>query len=216
MATREVPIVVHSTARVTVSKFGEFTPVIGVTGSTLHVLETKANHSNSMEFLEKAGLRPLKYQEALQLLMNDETLKNSLKGKWFYIEGKGLDKKLELYTIAEKGELAETKADVSIERTVRVWNGPHPLSLGVNSDFAAVYGGRFGLGADDVSRNVAPVVVGVPKLEPKLSQAEPASPIGSMLRKGKNTVLEVTTDGGITYDLPSAVSVKVKETKTNN
>jgi len=60
--------------------------------------------------------------------------------------------------------LAGRKEDTSGEKTVRVWQGPHPLSLGVDSanDVARDYG-RFNLNADYGPSNVAPVVVGEPK-----------------------------------------------------
>ncbi len=154
------------------SKFGDFKPILGAT-SILHVLETSANHSKSMELLEKAGLRPLKYQEILPLLMKDETLKNSLKGKWFYLAGKGLEED-GIYTINEKGDLAKIENDkLSIENKVRAWKGPYPLSLDVYSDNgAAGYSRRFylGLGAPNGPLNAAPVVVGVPK---ERSELEP-------------------------------------------
>lgn len=176
MATRETPIIIPTTATIPASKFGEFKPVVGTTGTILYTLKTETNHSDSMKLLEESDLRPLKYPEILSLLMRDETLKNSLKGQWFYLEGKVLDKKSELYTIDEKEKFAERKGDVSFERTVRVWNGTNPLSLVVFSDVnSAVCDRRFGLDASNEPHNAAPVVIGVPKLEPELSQTKAPS-----------------------------------------
>lgn len=209
MATREAPLILHATATIPASKFGEFKPVVGSTGTILYTLKTEANHSNSMKLLDEAGLRPLTRQEILPLLMKDETLKNSLKGKWFYLAGEGL-KEDGIYTINSKGDLVTLGGEkVSVQNRVRAFKGPHLLSLVVISDRGSPqYGGRFGLAANCGFSVRAPVVVGVPKLEPKPSQAEPASPVGSMLRLDKDQVLELTFPGGVTTTL-NVVSAKV-------
>ena len=80
MATRENTLSAQTTATASTSKFGEFEPFVGATKSILYILKSEANHSKSMKLLDEAGLRPLKYQEILPLLMRDETFKNALKG----------------------------------------------------------------------------------------------------------------------------------------
>lgn len=177
MATKETKLAIQQTVSTIELKFGDFKPIVGTTGSTLHVLETNANHSRSMDLLDKAGLRPLEYQEILPLLMKDETLKNSLKGKWFYLAGRGLNED-GIYTIDDKGELAKIDVkELPIENKVRVWSGKNQLSFLVNSDYnTASYGGRFGLDAYAGPHVVAPIVVG----KPKLSLSEQAD---ALLRK---------------------------------
>ena len=121
-----------------------------------------------MKLLSEAGLRPLSYQELLPLLMEDEQLRNTLKGKRFWIAGQGMNKN-GIFTIDEKGELVPLlqgffKKKTSVEQKVRVFSGNQPLSFGVDSDYgAADLGRRFNLLADVVPQFVAPVVVGVPK-----------------------------------------------------
>jgi len=214
MATREVSITMQSTAPVPTLKYGDFNPVVGTTNTTLYVLKTEANHSNSMTLLKEAGLRPLNGKEILPLLMKDETLKDSLKGKWFYLAGEGL-KEDGIYTLDAKGDLEKVGSrNLSIENKVRAFKGPHPLSLDVFSDYnAAVFGGRFFLVAYYEPHYVAPVVVGVPKERPELSQAELASQVGSMLRLDEGKVLEVTFQGGVTTTFKNAISAKVLERK---
>jgi len=193
-ATKEAP---QSTA----IKQG-FKQVTGVTGNSILVLNQGADYSKSMKVLEDANLRPLKHQEILLLLINDSALKESLKGKWFYIEGKGMDKN-GLFTVDNKGELVERKGMVSTENIVRVWSGSNPLSFVVNSDInAAYYGRRFVLDAYGGPGVVASVVVGVAKdwkLELKQAPSgtngrEAAAPqIEGMLRVEKENTLVVLT-----------------------
>lgn len=155
--------------RPTAAKQG-FKQIIDSSLSAMFVLEKQANHAKSMEILAKANLVPYERQEILLLLTKDFVLKGALKGKWFYIAGKGIDND-GLFTIDEKGELVERKGNVSVEDTVRVWKGNNPLSLGVYSGVGvALCGGRFGLYAYDGPADVAPVVVGKAKAEPKLEQ----------------------------------------------
>ena len=141
-----------------------FRQVRGATGKTLYILEKEANHSESMKLLSEAGLRPLSYQELLPLLMKDEQLRNTLKGKWFWIAGQGMYKR-GMFTINKKGELREIAREEkpSAERKVYVWSGDQPLSFVVYSDAVAAYDGRrFNLSAGYEPLLVAPVVVGVP------------------------------------------------------
>lgn len=145
----------------------EFKQIRGDTKSVLYVLEKNADYTDSLALLDNADLRMLRYQEILPLLMGDETLKNQLKGYWFFLEGKGFEKELETYTIDEKGELIEIKGEISNERIVRVWNGQNPPLLGISSaDPASCNNGRFFLNAYGGPRSVTPIVVGVPKQNP--------------------------------------------------
>ena len=141
-----------------------FRQVKGATGKTLYILEKEANHPDSMKLLSEAGLRPLSYREILSLLMEDEQLKNALKGKQFWLAGKGIEKE-GILTINEKGELREIAREEkpSAERKVYVWSGDQPLSFKVYlDDFAANVGRRFSLNAYLEPQGVAPVVAGVP------------------------------------------------------
>ena len=143
-----------------------FKPVKGATGKILYILKKEATHPDSMKLLSEAGLRPMTYQELLPLLMEDEQLRNTLKGKLFWIAGQGMNKN-GIFTIDEKGELVPLpqgffKKKTSVEQKVRVFSGNQPLSFGVDSDYgAADLGRRFNLLADVVPQFVAPVVVGV-------------------------------------------------------
>jgi hypothetical protein len=163
VATKNAILTAQSAVAAPATKFGDFKPIVGTTGSILYVLENGANQPASMKHLEDAGLMPFEEKEILSILIKDKQLKNFLKGKWFYLAGSGTDKG-GLYTINEDGSLAKGKGK-SIENTVRVWSGDKPLSLDVYSDGGTAYcGGRFLLNADDDPALVAPVVVGKPKL----------------------------------------------------
>lgn len=165
------PMVVKETRQ----KLG-FEEVATSTGIALHITETKADHPTSKGLLEKADLTFLTYQEALSILTKDDKLTESLKDKWFYLAGEGLNKKLDLYTINDKGELVKRTKNIPVEMTVRVWNGTNPLSLDVYSDGrAAQLGRRFGLDANYEPYVVAPVVVGRAKQREEV--------VDSMLRK---------------------------------
>jgi hypothetical protein len=155
-------------------KFGDFKQIVGTTNSTLYVLETDANYSKSMKLLDKADLRPLKYQEVLSLLMKDDKLKKSVEGKGFWLAGKGLyegeiyplvGKGLDgkgIYTINEGGDLARIEnKKLSLENRVHVFGGSNPLSLEVYS--YTDFGWRFKLDAGKKPQDVEDIVVGVPK-----------------------------------------------------
>lgn len=121
------------------------------------VSEQRGNHTQSMELLSKNGLRPLTYQEALVLAPE---LIAQLKGKWFYLNGKG-NVSDGIYTFNKSGELIELSGKGSIDQKVRVWSGKQPLSLHVDSGDARNYGWRFDLVGYVSPDDVAPVVVGV-------------------------------------------------------
>ncbi len=126
--------------------------------ATIKVLEQRGNHAQSMDILAKNGLRPLTYQEALS---RSSELIEKLKGKWFYLDGKGIAGS-GIYTFNENGALVAPKGNEALDQKVRVWSGSNPLSLFVNSDNVARYlGRRFYLGGGDLPYGVAPVVVGV-------------------------------------------------------
>ena len=169
MATKRTAITTQPTTTASTNKFGEFRPITGTTGSTIYVLDKGANHPASVKLLEDAGLTLFTENEILSILVKDEQLKATLKGKWFYLAGNGTEK-TGLYTINSDGNLTGGKGQ-SIENTVRVWPGKNPLSLGVDSDdVAADCGWRFLLGASCGPVSAAPVVVGKPK--PSTSQVE--------------------------------------------
>jgi hypothetical protein len=125
---------------------------------SIEVISQRANHPKSMEILAKHGLRPLTYREALS---RSSELINTLKGKWFYLDGQGMQK-FGIHTFNEKGKLVGLTGNESIDQKVRVWPGNNPLSLLVYSDDGARdLGRRYELNADDGPSLVAPVVVGV-------------------------------------------------------
>ncbi len=120
---------------------------------------TEANQKASMALLKQNGFRALTYQEALVKIDQNPELKEQLKGKWFYLDGKG-SALSGYYTFNGKGELTQGKGDM--EKTVCVWNGNQPLSLDVHSDYdARVSERRFYLDAYDSPDDAARVVVGV-------------------------------------------------------
>ena len=130
-----------------------------VNSTTVLISETKANYADSKALLEKNGLRLMAYQEALVLIDKNPELKEQLKGKWFYLAGKGLEES-EYHTFDNEGKLTKGKGD--IEKTVYLWNGKNPLSLDVHADGDARFSERrFDLDAADDPQFVAPVVVGV-------------------------------------------------------
>jgi hypothetical protein len=95
-------------------------------------------------------------------------LKKWLKGRWLYLDGKGSELS-GFYIFNEKGELAKIsgpailkKGKGDLEKIVFVLKGSQPLSLLVQTDDFARYGGfRFGIYATYGHSDVAGVVVGV-------------------------------------------------------
>ncbi len=192
MPTRNAPLVVQSTVATSTGKFGDFKPIVGTTGSTLHVLEIEANHPKSMKLLDQAGLMPYTRKEMLSILVKDEQLKEYLKRKSLYLAETGA-KERDLYTVNEDGSITQGKG-TSIENTVRVWHGNNPLSLGVLSDDnASYYGWRFILVADSEPDDVAPVVVG----KPKLSLSEPADKLLSEIEDQTASLRRSETTQGL-------------------
>ena len=124
--------------------------------ASLHISVQGADYARSMEILAKNGLRPLTYLEAFSRFPE---LITELRGKWFYLAGKGLDKKSGFYTFNELGELAELAGNETYDRKVRVWSGDQPLSIYVASSTRDA--GRFYFGAIVPPYHVAWAVVGV-------------------------------------------------------
>ncbi len=130
-----------------------------VSKTAVFIAQTKADHKNSMSLLQQNGVRPLTYQEAIIKIDQNPELKEQLKGKWFYLDGKG-SQLSGFYTFNDKGELTQGKGD--IEKTVYVWKGSQSFSLGVHGDSnARRYERRFTLVAVSGPADVAAVVVGV-------------------------------------------------------
>lgn len=134
-----------------------------VGNSGVQVSETESDYRQSMDLLERHGMKALTYQEALVILMKDEVLKNSLKDRWFWLAGSGIDRE-ESFTIDEKGELVRS-TEKNMEKLVRAWSGNKvPYLVVLPDEFAAYIGRRFGIGGYDAwPGDVAPVVVGVNK-----------------------------------------------------
>ena len=131
-----------------------------VRNSGVFIAWTEANREDSMRLLQQNGLRALTYQEAIVKIDQNPELKDQLKGKWFYLIGKG-SVLSRYYTFNDKGELTQGKGD--IEKTVHAWKGSQPLSFFVLTDGAASTDGRrYVLGACYSPVSAAWVVVGVP------------------------------------------------------
>jgi hypothetical protein len=139
---------------------------IGTTG--VFIAHKQANQEISMNLLQQNSFRALTYQEAFVKMDQNPELKEQLKGRWLYLNGKGselsgfyiFDDKGELSKIAGPSILKKGKGD--LEKIVFVLKGSEPLSLLVQTDDFARYGGfRFGIYATYGHSDVAGVVVGV-------------------------------------------------------
>ena len=118
-------------------QMAQFKEIQTSTGKSVFILEQRADYKKSMDVLKKNNLRPFTYQEALVRISEDSNLRDSLKGKWFYLDGEGF-KYDRLYTFNEKGELAkinDKEAELSSEKKVLTYSGMNSLSLNVCSDF---------------------------------------------------------------------------------
>ena len=139
---------------------------IGTTG--VFIAHTRADQENSMNLLQQNGFRALTYQEAFVKLDQNPELKEQLKGRWLYLDGKGSELS-GFYISDEKGELSKIagpsilkKGKGNLEKIVFVLKGSEPLSLLVQTDDFARYGGfRFGIYATYGHSDVAGMVVGV-------------------------------------------------------
>ena len=131
-----------------------------INATAVHISETRANRANSMALLQQNGLRPMTYQEAIVLIDRNRELKAQLKGKWFYLDGKGL-RESGCYTFDNEGKLVIGMKG-GIEKTVHVYSGNGQLSLDVREEDDARRGeGRFGLDAIGDPSNVATAVLGI-------------------------------------------------------
>ncbi|MCW4003343.1 MAG: hypothetical protein NWE95_05455 [Candidatus Bathyarchaeota archaeon] len=139
---------------------------VGTTG--VFMAHTQANQENSMQLLQQNGFRALTTQEALNKIDQNQELKEQLKGRWLYLDEKGSELS-GFYMFNEKGELAKIagpamlkKGKGDLEKIVFVLKGSEPLSLLVQTDDFARYGGfRFDIYATYGHSDVAGVVVGV-------------------------------------------------------
>ena len=134
----------------------------------------KAHHDNSMKLLKENGLEALTPQKALVLIDQNPGLKEQLKGKWFYLAGKGRSI-LGYFTFNEKGERSEGAGDP--EKTVHVvMNGKSPFSLHIHSDdlFAKV-NWRYYLIPDYILSVHASVVVGLRSSQTEAKVTETAT-----------------------------------------
>ena len=146
-----------------------------INASGVFIAQIKANHEDSMFILRQKGLRPLIYQEALVKIDQNSELLEKLNGKWFYLDGKGLQLS-GYYTFNDDGELTQKTKDT--ERTVRVWAGEQPLSLYVHADHYVKSKGHYDIDAFANPSTIMLAVVGVkighevvtPKIE--VSRAE--------------------------------------------
>ncbi len=142
------------------------TKLIELNASTIHIYDRPANYIDSMIFLHENGLRALTYQEALIGISGDLSIKERLKGKWFYLSGKGI-KELGYYSFNDKGKIIQQNAD--LERTIYVYSGNKPLSLNVNIDPISSFDiRRFSLSAHLDPKFVAPMIVGIKEEEKEL------------------------------------------------
>jgi hypothetical protein len=139
---------------------------VGKTG--VFIANTQANQENSMKLLKQNGLRALTTKEALTKIDQSQELKDQLKGRWLYLGEKGTELS-GFYMFDEKGELTKIsgpailkKGKGDLEKIVFILKGSHPLSLLVQTDDFARYGGfRSGIYATYGHSDVAGVVVGI-------------------------------------------------------
>jgi hypothetical protein len=128
---------------------------------------THANQENAMGLLKQNGLRALTHEALTKIDQNPE-LKEQLKGRWLYLDEKGSELS-GFYIFNEKGGLEKIAGSAilkrgkgDLEKIVFVLKGSQPLSLLVQTDDFARYGGfRFGIYAPYGHSDVAGVVVGV-------------------------------------------------------
>ncbi|MCW4002726.1 MAG: hypothetical protein NWE95_02300, partial [Candidatus Bathyarchaeota archaeon] len=138
---------------------------VGATG--VFMAHAQANQEESLKLLKQNGLRALTTQEALIRIDQNQELKEQLKGRWFYLAEKGAElsgffmfnEKGKLEKIAGPAILKKGKGD--LEKIVFVLKGSYPLSLLVQTDDFARYGGfRFGIYATYGHSDIAGVIVG--------------------------------------------------------
>jgi hypothetical protein len=111
-----------------------------------------------MKILVDGGLRPLTFREALS---HTSELMNELKGKWFYLDGKGIEE-AGVYAFDARGEFARPTAREHPNRMIQIYSGVHPLHFDIGSDdLTRFHSRRFVLSGNDTPDFHAPVVVGI-------------------------------------------------------
>ena len=129
---------------------------------------SSADQKTSMDLLKQNGLRALSYQEALTKIDQSPELKEALKGRWLYLSGKGWEKS-GFFSFDDAGELTKIagpailkKGKGDLERFIFFLKGSEPISLLVQTDDFARYGGfRYGIYASYGHTDIAGAVVGV-------------------------------------------------------
>ena len=125
------------------------------------VLQKDANYKYSKKLLKQQGLRLLTIEEMLFAISKDPSLRDRLRFKWAYIEGRCKEEK-GLYTIESDFSLKKSDSAITKEE-VMCSPGPHPLQFGVDHQ----QHGRLCLTGDLHPVSVAPLVIGVPISKPK-------------------------------------------------
>ncbi len=131
---------------------------------TLFVSDQGMNYEQSMRLLADNGLRPLTYQEALS---RAPELIKSLKGKWFFLDGKGITEN-GIHAFDAHGELIKPIGNETYDQKVYVWSDNRPLAFSVLTDDRGY--SRFEIIAIYGSDRIAQAVVGV-EIEPGLQEA---------------------------------------------
>ncbi|MHB1830222.1 MAG: hypothetical protein ACYCO0_02415 [Candidatus Micrarchaeaceae archaeon] len=164
----------------------------------------------SFKLLAKNGLRALTYQEALSLPAQQL---NQLKGKWFYLDGKGINEN-GIYTFNDKGELSKANGNESVDKKVRVWSGNQPLALNVLSDYDARGDGRrFDLNGGSWRNIVAPVVVGVKQAQAgSVAATQKNEELARLLRVGEGQSIVLTYPNGMKTEtrVPEGTTVHIE------
>ena len=112
---------------------------------SLFVSHQIADHSESMKLLADNGLRPITYREAL---VRAPELIEKLRGRWFWLDGKGI-REDGTYAYDANGELAKPTGKETIKKKIHVFPGDQPLFLSVFANYTAeVISARFGLYGD--------------------------------------------------------------------
>ena len=129
----------------------------------IEIIETAADYADSMRILQERRLKPLIYEGILLVLDLDPKRKEQLKGKWFWIEGRGLEMRGD-YTLQPDGSLKEGRSS-NPEKIVQCIAGSQPLWFGVCADAGipdlCYIDRRYTLSAASPPDQAAPVVVGV-------------------------------------------------------
>ena len=144
--------------------FRELNPGRASGKSPAFVSEQGGNYEQSAELLARNGMRMLTYREAFSLA--PEIIKE-LKGKMFYLDGKGAPTEFGVYTYTADGELAKITGKEKSEQRVRVFAIDERATLYTYFDSAINW--RFDLRGDYPPERVSDVVVGV-KINPEMER----------------------------------------------